>query len=59
MDWHADLVAPCGMNCGTCSSYLAGTHDIRKLGVRMPVLPRVPAEEQILCILKKTVPAAY
>jgi len=36
MDRHADLVAPCGMNCGTCSRYLAGTRDIRKFGVRMP-----------------------
>jgi hypothetical protein len=34
MDRHADLIAPCGMNCGTCSSYLAGTRDTRKLGVR-------------------------
>jgi hypothetical protein len=36
MDMDSDLVAPCGMNCGICSSYLAGTHDIKKQGVRIP-----------------------
>ncbi len=57
MDRHADLIAPCGMNCGICSSYLAGTRDIKTSGVRMPVLPRVPPEEQNLCVLKKALPA--
>jgi hypothetical protein len=36
MDKNADLVAPCGMNCGICSSYLASSHDIKNQGVRMP-----------------------
>jgi Protein of unknown function (DUF3795) len=35
MDKKADLVAPCGMNCGICSGYLAATHDIKKQGIRM------------------------
>ena len=26
----ADLIAPCGMNCGVCSAYLAFTHHIPK-----------------------------
>jgi hypothetical protein len=36
MERHAELVAPCGMNCGVCSSYLAGTRTIKNLGVGMP-----------------------
>ena len=35
MDKNENLVAPCGMNCGICSGYLAETHDIKKQGVRM------------------------
>lgn len=34
-DNDTELVAPCGMNCGICSSYLAGTHDLKTQGVRM------------------------
>jgi len=30
------LIAPCGMNCGLCSSYLAKENDLREKGVRMP-----------------------
>jgi hypothetical protein len=26
------LIAPCGMNCGVCVSYLAMTHDLKKKG---------------------------
>ncbi len=26
------LIAPCGMNCGICISYLAGTNDLNKQG---------------------------
>jgi hypothetical protein len=35
MDKKADLVAPCGMNCGICSGYLAGTREIEKQDIRM------------------------
>jgi hypothetical protein len=30
---EAILVAPCGMNCGICSAYLAGKYDLKKQGV--------------------------
>jgi hypothetical protein len=30
---NEDLIAPCGMNCGVCSSYLAMKNDLRKKGV--------------------------
>lgn len=28
-----ELIAPCGMNCAICSSYLARQHDLRKQGI--------------------------
>jgi hypothetical protein len=30
------LIAPCGMNCGLCSSYLAWKNDVKSKGIRMP-----------------------
>jgi hypothetical protein len=29
------LIAPCGMNCGICSSYLALKNDVRSKGIRI------------------------
>ena len=29
---NQDLIAPCGMNCGVCISYLAMTNDLKKKG---------------------------
>jgi hypothetical protein len=31
-----ELIAPCGMDCAVCSSYLALKHDVKAKGVRMP-----------------------
>jgi hypothetical protein len=53
MDRHADLVAPCGMNCGTCSSYLAGIRDVKKLGVRMPYCRGCRPRSKSCTFLKK------
>lgn len=33
---NEELIAPCGMNCALCSSYLAMVNDLRDKGVRMP-----------------------
>ncbi len=30
-----ELIAPCGMDCAVCSSYLALKNDVRAKGVRM------------------------
>jgi hypothetical protein len=30
------LIAPCGMNCGICSGYLASKYDIESKGIKMP-----------------------
>jgi len=32
----SDLIAPCGMNCAICASYLALKNDVKNKGVRMP-----------------------
>ena len=29
-----ELIAPCGMNCGVCISYLAMTNDLKKQGIK-------------------------
>jgi hypothetical protein len=31
---EADLIAPCGMNCGVCSSYLAMKNDVKSKGIK-------------------------
>ena len=33
---NEELIAPCGMNCGICSGYLAFKHDVKSKGIRMP-----------------------
>jgi hypothetical protein len=30
---NEELIAPCGMNCGVCSSYLAMKNDLKKKGI--------------------------
>jgi len=53
MERHTDRIAPCGMNCGTCSSYLAGTRDIRIQGVRMPYCRGCRPRNKSCAFLKK------
>ncbi len=31
---NEELIAPCGMNCGICSGYLALANDVRNKGIR-------------------------
>lgn len=31
-----DLIAPCGMNCGICSGFLAMQHDVKSKGIHVP-----------------------
>ncbi|MCW4009886.1 MAG: DUF3795 domain-containing protein [Candidatus Bathyarchaeota archaeon] len=33
---NVELVAPCGMNCALCSSYLAAKTDVKSKGVKIP-----------------------
>ena len=53
MDKNADLVAPCGMNCGICSRYLAGTHTIKNQGIRMPYCQGCRTRDKQCAFLKK------
>ena len=34
--FNEKLIAPCGMNCGVCSGYLAFKNDLKSKGIRMP-----------------------
>ena len=54
MDRHVDQVAPCGMNCGICGSYLAGTHDIKNHGVKMAYCRGCRPRNKSCALLKKT-----
>ncbi len=53
MDTDPDLIAPCGMNCGICSAYLAKTHDTRARGVRMPYCAGCRPGDKKCALLKK------
>jgi hypothetical protein len=33
VDLEERLIAPCGMNCGVCSRYLASKHDLKSRGI--------------------------
>ncbi len=52
-DNDAELVAPCGMNCGICSGYLAARHDMKKSGVSMPYCPGCRPRNKSCAFLKK------
>lgn len=34
MNMNEDLIAPCGMNCGVCVSYLAKQNDLNRKGLK-------------------------
>lgn len=39
MDMKEELIAPCGMNCGLCISYLAMQNDLQKKGFNRKYCP--------------------
>jgi len=50
----AELIAPCGMNCATCSNYLALINDVRAKGVKLPYCKGCrPRNKQCSFIKKK------
>ena len=49
----AELIAPCGMNCSVCSSYLAHKYDLRSKGVRMPYCTGCRPRDKKCAFLKK------
>ena len=48
-----ELIAPCGMNCAICSSYLALIHDTKKQGVRNPYCAGCRPRDKQCAFLKK------
>lgn len=48
-----ELIAPCGMDCNVCSSYLALKHDVREKGVRMPYCKGCRPRDKKCAFLKK------
>jgi hypothetical protein len=47
------LLAPCGMNCGVCSSYLALKYDVKSQGVRIPYCAGCRPRNKRCAFLKK------
>ena len=48
-----ELIAPCGMNCGICSGYLASKYDVRSKGIRMPYCIGCRPRDKKCAFLKK------
>lgn len=48
-----DLIAPCGMNCTLCSSYIAFKNDIKNKGVKMPYCSGCRPRNKKCAFLKK------
>jgi hypothetical protein len=49
----ADLIAPCGMNCALCSSYLALQNDLKKRGFGMSYCPGCRPRGKNCAFMKK------
>lgn len=47
------LLAPCGMNCGICSSYLALKYDVKSQGIRIPYCTGCRPRNKKCAFLKK------
>jgi len=48
-----ELIAPCGMNCAVCSSYLARQKELKEKGVRLPYCAGCRPREKQCAFLKK------
>lgn len=48
-----ELIAPCGMNCGVCSGYLALMYDVKSKGKRMPYCTGCRPRNKKCSFLKK------
>ena len=47
------LIAPCGMNCGVCSGYLALKNDLKSKGISMPYCAGCRQRDKKCAFLKK------
>jgi len=50
---NEELIAPCGMNCGICSGYLAFKHSLKSKGIRMPYCIGCRPRDKKCAFLKK------
>jgi hypothetical protein len=50
----SDLVAPCGMNCALCASYLAWVNDLKSKGIKMPYCTGCRARNKQCAFVKKS-----
>jgi len=48
-----ELISPCGMNCGLCSSYLALTYNTKQKGIRIPYCTGCRIRNKQCAFLKK------
>jgi hypothetical protein len=48
-----ELIAPCGMNCGICSSYLALSHKVKDKGLALPYCAGCRPRNKQCSLLKK------
>ncbi len=48
-----ELIAPCGMNCGICSGYLASKYDVKNKGIKMPYCIGCRPRDKKCAFLKK------
>jgi hypothetical protein len=50
---NEELIAPCGMNCGVCSGYLALQHDVKSKGIKMSYCAGCRPRDKKCAFLKK------
>lgn len=50
---NQELIAPCGMNCGICSGYLALKNDVKSKGIRMAYCTGCRPRDKMCAFLKK------
>ncbi len=48
-----DLIAPCGMNCGICASYLALKNEVKAKGIKIPYCAGCRPRKKNCAFLKK------
>ena len=53
MENNEELIAPCGMNCALCSSYLANKNNLKEKGIKMPYCDGCRPRDKKCAFLKK------
>ena len=50
----SDLIAPCGMNCALCASYLALVNDVKSKGIKIPYCTGCRMRNKKCAFIKKS-----